>query len=175
MKKIHLFSVFLFVLLGAASVHAHCPLCTIAIGGMAMSAKFFGIDYSIVGLFIGAFGISTGLWIGRKLKNYFQFQLPLVVLASFALTVIPLMYISDENVFFPMLLFGEVGTIFNKFYWLNKILFGSLLGGFFSLGSFWLHNHIKRVNGKVLFPYQGIALTVLVLAAAAAAMFFLIG
>ena len=80
---------FIFLILALSiglvpSVNAHCPLCTAAVGAAAVSAKYYGLDSSIIGLLIGAFGVSTGLWAGLKVKKqYFKAQLPVIVVASF--------------------------------------------------------------------------------------------
>ncbi len=163
MKKLmaSIFSPFLFFF-SSAPVRAHCPLCTGAVAGAAVVAKYYGMDLIILGLFVGAFGISTGLWVGRKMKKeYFKFQLWTIVLVSFLLTVIPLRMLGGENIYIPLRLFGEVGSMFNKIYWVDRLFFGSLVGGVLSVLAFGVHNTVKKYNnGNVLFPFQGIALTV---------------
>lgn len=174
MKKrfIVLCGVLLF-LLSAGSVFAHCPLCTAGIGAAAVSAGYFGLDASIIGVFVGAFGVSTGLWVGRKIKkSYIRFQLPLIVGASFFLTVIPLMGIIGDKLYVPVLWFGGYGSLLNRVYFVDKILFGSILGGITTLSAFWLHVAIKKVNGRVLVPFQGVIVTLLALAASGALLFF---
>ncbi len=178
MKKPILFSLFSLFLLFIAmpSVYAHCPLCTAAVGAAAVSAKYLGLDTSIIGLFIGAFAIVTGIFIGLKIKKYFKFQLPLIVLASFLLTVIPILTtIKGDIIFLPMLLFGSSGSIFNKIYFIDKMLIGSVIGAIVSLLGYWLHNYIKKAKGKVLFPYQGIAFTLGLLIIAGGILFFSFG
>ncbi|MBI1936475.1 hypothetical protein HYS31_08665 [Candidatus Woesearchaeota archaeon] len=155
----------------APAAYAHCPLCTAAVGAAAVSAKYYGMDVTIIGLLIGAFGVSTGLWIGLKLKKFFRFQLPLIVAASFLLTVIPLMYIDKSTVYLPLLFFGLAGSLLNKVYWLNKILFGSIIGGIVTTLAYASHTAIKKVNGKVLFPFQGIALTLAFLLASGTVLY----
>ena len=160
----------------APSVSAHCPLCTVAVGAAAVSAKYYGLDVSIIGLLIGAFGISTGLWAGLKIrKEFFKFQLPIIVLASFLLTVVPLLYISNDTVYFPLLLFGKAGSILNKVYWVNKVLLGSIIGGLVTLFAYYSHVYMKKINGKVLFQFQGIALTLAFLFASGLSMYFIFG
>lgn len=156
-------------------VHAHCPICTAAVGAAAISAKYYGMDVSIIGLLIGAFGISTGLWIGLKIKKYFRFQFPIIILASFLLTVIPLLVISNEAVYFPLLLFGESGSILNRVYWINKLLFGSVIGGLVTSFAYLIHVYIKKQNGKVLFPFQGVAITLAFLALSGLSLYFALG
>lgn len=172
-KKFILFFLMpLFLLAFMPQAHAHCPLCTAAVGAAAASAKYYGLDTSIIGLLIGAFGASTGLWIGLKVKKeYFKLQLPAIVLASFLLTVIPLLYISNDLIYFPLLFFGPSGFVFNKVYWVDKMLFGSLIGGFASLFAYLTHVYIKKRSGKVLFPFQGVAFTLAFLAASGLGMY----
>ena len=155
------------------SVHAHCPLCTAAVGAAAVTAKYYGLDSSIIGLLIGAFGISTGLWIGLKIKKYFKFQLFAVVLASFLLTVIPLLYLIDDTIYFPLLLLGPAGSVLNKVYWINKMLFGSVIGAIITLISYVTHLYIKKFNGKVLFPFQGVVLTLVFLFVSSLGLYFI--
>ncbi len=157
------------------SVYAHCPLCTVVVGAAAVSAKYYGLDGSIIGLLIGAFGISTGLWIGLKAKKYFRFQLPLIVLASFLLTLVPLLYIDKSPVYLPLLLLGQPGSLLNKVYWVNKILFGGIIGGLITLAAFYIHIYIKKINGKVLFPFQGVVITLVFLLISSLGLYFAYG
>lgn len=154
-------------------VHAHCPLCTAAVGAAAISAKYYGLDISIIGLLIGAFGISTGLWIGLKInKRYFKFQLPIIVAASFFLTVIPLLYISNESIYLPLLFFGPSGSVLNKVYWVDKLLFGSIVGGLATLFAYLTHVYVKKQNGRVFFPFQGVVVTLFFLAVSGLILYF---
>lgn len=175
-KKIFLIFILALLLLPSLSVHAHCPICTAAVGAAAVSAKYYGLDASVIGLLIGAFGISTGLWIGLKIKKYyFKFQFPLIVLASFLLTVVPLLFVSSESIYLPLLLFGQSGSLLNKVYWINKILFGSIIGGLIALAAFFVHVYIKKMNGNVLFPFQGIIITLAFLLISGLALHFTFG
>lgn len=174
MKKLFSISAATVVMLMSIKpVFAHCPLCTAAVGAAAVSASYFGLDAVIIGLFVGAFGVSTGLWIGRKIrKQYVKFQLPLVVAASFLLTTVPLTGLIDEHLYLPVLWAGAGGSLLNKVYFVDKMLFGSVLGGVTSLAAFWLHLYVKRVKGRALVPFQGIIFTVLMLIAVGTALFF---
>ena len=176
MKKTIILIPLALILLFAAAipVHAHCPLCTAAVGVAAVSAKYMGLDVSIVGLFVGAFGISTGIWLGKKIrKEYIKFQLPVIAILSYLLTVIPLRFISSDNIYIPLLLFGEPGSILNKIYWIDKLIFGTIIGGILTFIGYWIHNYIKKVKGKVLFPYQGIIITLSLLLLSGLILFFI--
>ena len=72
MKKI--FIILMFLLIIPQLVYAHCPLCTGAVGAAAVTANYYGLDNSIIGIFIGAFAISTGLWFGLKVKKKYFFH-----------------------------------------------------------------------------------------------------
>ncbi len=163
-KHWKLFFVFLFSLILVPIVYAHCPLCTGAVVAGAVASRYYGLDMSIVGLFIGAFAISTGLWVGLKIKKYFKFQLPIIILASFFLTVIPVLNsVNSDSLYFPLLLFGLEGSIFNNVYWIDKILLGGVVGSLVCLLGYGTHCYIKKVKGKVFFPFQGIAITLFLL------------
>lgn len=154
-------------------VHAHCPLCTGAVIAGAVGAKYIGLDVSIVGIFTGAFAISTGIWVGKKIRQLVPYQVLWAALLSFALTIIPLLGKMNEPAYIPVFLFGTAGSLFNRLYFVDKFLLGSAIGGIVTAGAYWVHLSIKARNGKVLFPFQGIALTVTLLIMASIPMYFL--
>ena len=94
----------LFMVLAAAitslvlwppKVMAHCPLCTAAVGSGLVIARSMGIDDSIVGIWIGAFIISTALWLNKFLVKRFRtipFQKTIITVTFFLLTVVPLYF-----------------------------------------------------------------------------------
>lgn len=162
--------------IGSAPVHAHCPLCAGAVGMVAASAKYYGLDASIVGLFGGAFAVSTGVFFAQKVKKqYIRLQFPAIVLASFILTVIPLLLIKSEDMVLPLRLFGETGSVLNRVYWMDKLVFGALIALPVTLLAFWLHDYTKKVRGRVLFPYQGIVFTLAVLSIAGLGLYLATG
>lgn len=153
-------------------VSAHCPLCTgAAIGGVA-AARFFGVDDSLVGLFLGAFIVSTALWADKMLKKRINllFQQPLLILISFFLLAVPF-YSSGLITDFEMVKsmpthhgmtgLGIVGLAESG---VDKILFGMILGTLAIWGSFSLSDYIKGKRGKVLWPYQGLSFMFITLA-----------
>ena len=46
----------------STTVRAHCPLCSAGAGAAAGIASFLGIGLAVVGVFVGAFGLATGMW-----------------------------------------------------------------------------------------------------------------
>ena len=151
----------LFVL---REVSAHCPLCTGAVVAGAVGAKYLGLDVTILGIFVGAFAISLGLWISRKIKNYFKYQNTLIVTSSFFLTIIPSLAFIDDMTYISLL---------SKTFFVNKLLIGSIIGALITLLSYRLHNYIKLKHGKVLFPYQGVVLTLLLLILSSIPVYFI--
>ena len=71
MKKLFLLLIS-FLIFSVPLAYAHCLLCTMAVGAAAVTAKYYGVDTSIIGIFAGALAISIGLWIGLKIKKQYQ-------------------------------------------------------------------------------------------------------
>jgi|SRR3989344_6404832 len=171
MKKILAFLPSLFFLNEA---NAHCPLCTGAVVAGAVGAKYLGLDIAIFGIFVGAFAISLGLWISNKLKSYFKFQSLLIIILSFLLTVLPVLPFVKDTTYLSLFLFGEPGGLLNKVYFVNKLFLGSIIGSMITIFAYYLHNFIKLKHGKVLFPYQGVVLTILFLILSGIITYFVI-
>lgn len=146
----------------APPVHAHCPLCVGALGAAAASATYFGLDGSVVGAFAGAMGASTGVWIARKIKRkYIPGQNALIILGSYISMVLALFAIDTGIVYIPIFLAGTPGALLNKAYFVSKGLLGSFIGAPIAYFSWILHEKIKTVRGRVLFPFQGTAFTII--------------
>lgn len=145
---------------------AHCPLCTATAGAGVAVARFYGVDDSIVGLFLGAVIVSSALWFNKWLKKKINFPLQgfLVIVSSFLVFAIPFYYaglIIDADIVrsmpeqYSILGFGMLG--------IDKLLSGMIIGSLAIWGVFSLSDHIKRKRGKLLFPYQGISFMLITL------------
>ena len=81
--------------LPAQKALAICPVCTVAVGAGIGLSRWLGVDDSITGLWLGAFLLSASLWtidwLGRKNIKFFL-KKSLVILAYYAMTIIPLYY-----------------------------------------------------------------------------------
>ena len=55
------------------------------------------------------------------------------------------------------------------------MLLGSIIGGLVTLFAYYSHIHIKKITGKVLFPFQGIALTLAFLFVSGLSMYLIFG
>lgn len=148
----------------AQSVQAHCPLCTVGIAAAAGGAAYLGVDKSVIGLFVGAFAVSTGWWVANKIKKrYIPYQKPLLILISFLLTVFPLLPLLER--IYPLFIsfFGEYGSIFNRTYVFNLSLITSMVGGIVVSISPWLSKLISFLRNKKPFLFQGAVLTIVLL------------
>ncbi len=155
------FAVLIFSL---REVSAHCPLCTIGAGAAAAGAVYLGVSKVVVSLFIGAFAVSTGWWVSKIIKKkYIPYQKHLIILASFLLTIIPIMPIMETIKPFYLSLFGDYGTLFNRTYLLNMALFGSIFGGGIVYLTPLISSKISKMRGGRIIPFQGVILTLTLL------------
>ncbi len=140
------------------SVMAHCPLCTGAtIIGVGVT-RSFGLDDSLVGVFVGGMIVSSALWVNNILKKRNiagsqYLRIGSITLATFVLTLLTFYYAG---------LFG-LGNEY-RIFGMERIILGTLSGTMVSLGAFWASNILKQRNeGKTLFPYQTMLLTLIAL------------
>lgn len=137
-------------------VYAHCPLCSAATGAAVATTRFYGLNDCIVGLFIGGFIISTALWFNNfllkknKNKNYLPLQSVILVLFSLSATI---------STFY----FADLLNSSSKIFGVNNLIFGTITGTIITPIGFLLSNLIKKVKGKVLLPFQGIILPLILL------------
>ena len=144
-------------------VSAHCPLCTVGAGALAVVAASIGVSTPVVGVLIGGFALAMALWVAKLVKRkYFQLQDFVVTLAVFLTTVIPIMPLIREYRPLYISLFGEYGTIFHNTYLINLYLAGALVGALLVYVAPFLSRAISQKRGKTL-PYQGVSLTLLLL------------
>lgn len=168
MKKTNIFALsallsIFAIAASAAPASAHCPLCTGAtVVGIAIAERY-GIDSAITGIWVGAFVISTALWFGRIIKKKYDFpgQGAVISAAAMILTIVPFKIAG---------MFGNPVTIFG----MDRLLFGMLFGGAITFGGAGISAVIKKRNGRVLFPFQTIVISILLLSSASAIFFYLI-
>ncbi len=154
------------LLLSIKSALAHCPLCTAGAAAAAGGALWLGVDKAVVGLFLGAFAVSTGWWISRLIKKqYIPFQKHAIIIGSFVLTMLPIFPFITQV--YPLYLSwgGDYGTLFNRTYVINLPLFTSLFGGILVSMTPWLSKKISNMRKGKTFPFQGILLTFTLLVA----------
>lgn len=145
--------------------YAHCPLCTAGAIAAAGGAAYLGVNNAIVGLFLGAFAVSTGWWVSKYLKQYIPFQRQVIIITAFVTTVLPVLPFIESNYPFYISIIGDYGTLLNSTYIINLFLIGSILGGFIVSIAPWFSRQVSRKrNGKII-PYQGLLLALSMLVA----------
>ena len=153
------FSITFFLLL-IENANAHCPLCTIGAAAAAGGAAYFGVSQIVIGLFMGAFAVSIGWWISRLIKKmYIPFQKTLIVLFSFATTILPLLVIMND--IYPLYIpwTGNYGSLLNRTYLINMFLVGSIIGGVIVCTTPLISNQITKLRYGKMIPFQGVILT----------------
>lgn len=141
-------------------VFAHCPLCTIGAGAVALGATWLGVSAFSIGIFLGAFGIAVGLWIGRLIKKkYFPHQALIIGVISFLATIIPLKPLFFDNSPVLIALYGDYGTWLNTTYLIDKFIVGSIIGAVIILISPRVSKSISKARNNKLIPFQGIIIT----------------
>ncbi len=148
------------------SVAAHCPLCTAGVAVAAGGAAYLGVSDQVIGLFVGAFAVSTGWWVSRLVKRRFiPFQRGIIIFLSFLLTVIPLLSLFKG--IYPLYIswLGEYGSVLNRTYMLNSFLAGSVLGSGIVCFTPWLSRKISALRMGKMIPFQGVLLTLMLLVA----------
>ncbi len=148
MKK--LFFVFVSFLFLSSAAFAHCPLCVGATGMAVATARFYGINDMITGLFVGVFMLSTALWVHialkkrNKGKNYVPLQAPAIIISSILMMLVTFYFTGNW-----------AGTMFG----MSTIVVGTLIGSFVSSVTFLLHDLFRAMNNNRNYvPFQPILL-----------------
>jgi len=129
-----------------------CPVCTIAVGAGVGLCRYLGIDDLISGTWIGGLLMSLTLWTIdwlNKKRIKFLFRKPLILIFWYAITILPLYWLDI------------MGHPENKFWGIDKLLFGIISGSLLFLISFFFHNFlVKKNQGKSYFPFQKVIIPV---------------
>lgn len=150
---------------------AHCPLCTVGAGALAVAAASLGISIAAVGVFIGAFALALGLWLAKMIKKeYFKYQGPVITALIFFSTIIPIMPLIREYRPLYISLAGEYGTVFHNTYMINLFVSGSVIGAALLFVSPYISKVVTRARGGKTSPYQGLNITFALIILAAAVL-----
>lgn len=161
-----------WILIGLKPVAAlaHCPLCTVGAGVLAIGANAIGVRHSVVGIFIAAFAVALGLWIHRLLnKQYIKYQEYILVALSFGLTVLPLRGLLSGYTSIYIDWMGNYGSLLNRTYLIDKFLVGSFVGAIILLIAPFLSSYItklrlgKKISRQNLFVTFSLLLIVAIL------------
>lgn len=165
-KKISSLGLAAVGIFAASAAKAVCPVCTIAVASCVGLARWLKIDDSITGLWIGGLIVSLIVWTVDYLnkKNIrFGGRKPLVVIAYYALVILPLYFTHI------------IGHPLNKCWGIDKLLMGIVVGSvLFAIGAI-IHNYLKKKNNnKSYFPLQKVAFPVGFLAVASLIIYLII-
>ena len=165
MKRLFfILALFLIPIILVESADAHCPLCTVGAGAAAAGAAWLGVSKVVIGLLIGAFAMSMGMWFARIPKRQFvPFQRTLIIGIIFFTTILQLLpiFTAIGPLYLPFI--GEYGKTFA----VNYSLASSFLGGTITFVSPSLNKKIKEKRNSEGIIFQGILLTFSLLAIAA--------
>lgn len=161
--KFFLISLLVFPILAIPAL-AHCPLCTVGAAFVAGGAAVFGVHRMIIGVFIGAFAASMGIWFGRIIKKkVMPFQKTAILLSSYFLTVLPMWPLLKDAHPLLLNLAGSYGSLLNRTYLVDYFIAGSIIGSFIVIIAPFLSEKITSVRSGRHIPFQGTALTFLLL------------
>lgn len=133
---------------------AFCPVCTIAISAGLGLSRYLKIDDSLSGVWVGALLMSSSLWFANYLKKKKKNTLWSIPFAIFlyASTFIPLHY------------YNITGHPNNQLLGMDKLIFGSIVGTVIFPFTAMIHKKLKKDNGgKSYFPFQSVAVPVVIL------------
>lgn len=144
------------------TVYAMCPLCVAGAAIGLSIARYYGVDDTVTGLWLGALAVSTALWINTIIKNRMRkanmkqmpFQSVIVFVTIAAATIVP---------FYSAGFFNGMPNMVDTIFGINKLVIGAVIGGIITLIGAPLSNFIKRKRNSML-PYQAIILTLGLLA-----------
>lgn len=151
-----LFCLYILGSIGNSFASPACPVCTIAVGASLSLAYKLGLEESVVGLWSGALLTLLGYWsivfFDKKKWNFKGRNLLLIFLS---VAMIGLIYIK-ETMYSPRVIWF--------IFYLDPILFGTLLGSLSFIFSVKLYKYMKeKNNGKAHFPFEKVVLPILVL------------
>ena len=156
-------------LLTPRPVLAVCPICTIAVAGGLGLSRYFGIDDSILGVWVGGLMISLTLWtidwLDKKNFNLLKrLDKKTITILSFLFWIL---------LTYPPLCWANIiGHPFNTILGIDKLVFGSLIGvPSFILGVL-IDKKIRKIRGKQLFQFQRVVFPIIVLTIFSLVLYF---
>lgn len=168
--KLTLFLFSVVSLFLAKTVYAVCPICTLAVGAGVGIAEEFGVDDTIIGLWVGGLTVSLIFWTidWARRKNYqFKWVDPAIIIVYFLMVVLPLFFIKIKGL--PI-----IGKELNKLWGIDKMLLGIALGCIFFFSSAKYYEYLKKKNGgRAYFPFQKVVMPVFPLVVASIFFYFL--
>jgi len=165
MKKPSLLALFGFIsTLSAGHALAQCPVCTVGvIAGLGLS-RYFGVDDTLSGIWIGGLLMSLSIWTVNWLKSKkwnFKGSITVIALAYYAMVIIPL-YTA-----------GLVGHPFNTLWGVDKLMVGVVAGTIIFTIATVAYAYVKNKNGgKAHFPFEKVVFPIGALAILSVIFYF---
>lgn len=133
-----------------APVQAVCPVCTVAVGAGVGLARYFGVEDTITGTWIGGLVISLAFWTVDFLeKRKWKIKNAEIISVAFYYLIVVV----------PLYWMGIMGHPFNKICGVDKLLLGIIFGSLaFVLGHKINLGLKERNGGKVFFPFQKVVM-----------------
>jgi len=129
-----------------------CPVCTVGvIAGLGLS-RWLGIDDTVSGLWIGGILMSVSGWTVNWLKgkNWNFKGSPIVVTIIYYGSVVIPLYHSEI-----------IGHPFNRFWGIDKLILGILIGSIFFISGAIAYKYLKKKNGgHAHFPFEKVVLPI---------------
>jgi hypothetical protein len=154
-KKIFTLSVLILGLSFPIITRAICPVCTIAVATGVGLCRWLGISDLISGTWIGALIVSMIGWTINWIRDKkFKFRFHKIVITAFYYFIIVA----------PLYWAGIIGHPFNKFWGIDKLLFGIGAGTIVFILALILNYFLKKKNqGKAFFPFQKVVVPIVLL------------
>ncbi len=159
------FGAFFIGFFWAFSAQAVCPICTVAVAGGVGLARYFGVDDTVTGTWIGGLIVSMIMWTldwFDKKNIKFWGEKTLTIILYYLLVAAPLFF---TNI---------IGHPLNKMWGMDKLLLGIMAGSLVFLSSVYLYEYSKKKNDNhAHFPYEKVAFPVLALVIASGIFYFI--
>jgi hypothetical protein len=158
-------SAFILLIAIINKAYAVCPLCTIvAVSGVGVS-RYFGVDDTITGIWLGGLILSSGMWVNdilKKKKIKFPFRNFIIIISIYLITILPLYWMHI------------MGVANNKLWNIDKVLLGIIAGSLFFLVGVFINLILRTLNDcKVYFYFQKIVIPILLLLIANLIFYFI--
>ena len=151
-KVCNTFLVTTIFLFSTTVAFAVCPICMVAVGAGIGLAQYFNVDDTIIGIWIGGLIVSlivwTIHWLDKKNIRFYGRKISIVI-------------IYYGSVIIPLYACGIMGHLLNKFWGMDKILLGIIIGTIAFFSSIIIHNQLKKKNNdQSYFPLQKVLIPV---------------
>ncbi len=146
----------IFHMLFTDTAAAVCPVCTVAVSAGLGLSRYFGIDDSVTGVWVGGLILSSSFWLIDWLnkKKYVirntKYEI-LITISMYFLVLLPLWFTD------------VVGHPLNTILGIDKLLVGTFLGSVGFLLGVYLDKKQRKIKGRQFFVYQKVAFPVICL------------